>query len=218
MFAAMIDLRMPRPALWLLGASVLAGCASSPAPRPATPPSDAVAAFLVERGLAPPPAQAPSSLPPVDAVDGASSGVPTEDETPTDRDGVAEPVVTALNFLGVGYRRGGNSADQGFDCSGFTRHVYEVSLGLTLPRRADEQAHAPELRRIARHALQPGDLVFFNTLGRTFSHVGIYVGDGRFIHAPRSGARVRVESMESSYWRKRYTGARRAETLAAAAD
>jgi cell wall-associated NlpC family hydrolase len=64
----------------------------------------------------------------------------------------------------------------------------------------------------------PGDLVFFNTLGRTFSHVGIYVGEGRFIHAPRSGARVRVESMDSPYWRKRYTGARRAETLAAAAD
>lgn len=213
MFAPMSVLPLSRPALWLLGASVLAGCATSPAPRPDPPAQDTVAAFLVERGLAPPPPQAPSPQ----AAD-APSGLEPADADATERDGVAEPVVTALNFLGVGYRRGGNSAEQGFDCSGFTRHVYEVSLGIVLPRRADEQAQAPELRRIARTALQPGDLVFFNTLGRTFSHVGIYVGDGRFIHAPRSGARVRVESMDSSYWRKRYTGARRAETLAAAAN
>lgn len=213
MFSPMSVLPLSRPVLWLLGASVLAGCATSPAPRPAPPSQDAVAAFLVERGLAPPPPQTPSPQ----AAE-APSGLEPADAEAAEREGVAEPVVTALNFLGVGYRRGGNSAEQGFDCSGFTRHVYEVSLGIVLPRRADEQAQAPELRRIARTALQPGDLVFFNTLGRTFSHVGIYVGDGRFIHAPRSGAQVRVESMESPYWRKRYTGARRAETLAAAAD
>jgi cell wall-associated NlpC family hydrolase len=212
MFAAMLDpspLRLPSG---LLLACVLVGCATSP-PRPAEPPPDAVAEFLIERGLAAPPS-APGDAPlPESPLFGDATDAPLPD-----RDAAAGTVVTAMNFLGVGYRRGGNSAEQGFDCSGFTRHVFEVSLGLQLPRRADEQAHAPDLRRVSRQELQPGDLVFFNTLGRTFSHVGIYVGEGRFIHAQRSGARVRVESMDSPYWRKRYTGARRAEILAAAAD
>jgi cell wall-associated NlpC family hydrolase len=82
-------------------------------------------------------------------------------------------------------------------------------MGLALPRRADEQARAPQLREVHRNELQPGDLVFFNTLQRTFSHVGIYVGDGRFIHAPRTGSAVRIESMAAAYWARRYTGARR---------
>ena len=81
-----------------------------------------------------------------------------------------------------------HSAETGFDCSGFTRHVFETSLGLVLPRRADEQAAAPGLVAVKREDLQPGDLVFFNTLRRTFSHVGIYIGDNRFIHAPRPAA------------------------------
>jgi len=120
-------------------------------------------------------------------------------------------VVSSMNFLGVRYRRGGNSAEEGFDCSGFTRHVFENSLGLILPRRADEQATAPGLKKIQKDELQPGDLVFFNTLKRTFSHVGIYVGEGKFIHAPRSGSVVRVEDMRFAYWAKRFTGARRAD-------
>jgi cell wall-associated NlpC family hydrolase len=121
-----------------------------------------------------------------------------------------------MNFLGVRYRRGGNSADEGFDCSGFTRHVFESTLGLVLPRRADEQARAAGLQPVGRDELAPGDLVFFNTLKRRFSHVGIYVGDGKFVHAPRSGARVRVEDLRQGYWAKRYNGARRAEPVAAA--
>ena len=120
-------------------------------------------------------------------------------------------VVTAMNFLGVKYRRGGNDADVGFDCSGFTRHVFEMSVGLVLPRRVDEQAKAPGLVPVKRDELQPGDLVFFNTLKRTFSHVGIYVGNGKFIHSPRPGGEVRVEDMGFAYWKKRFTGARRAE-------
>ena len=122
--------------------------------------------------------------------------------------GASGLVVAAMGFLGVPYRRGGNDED-GFDCSGFTRHLFETRLGLRLPRRADEQAHSPDLVAVARNELQPGDLVFFNTLRRTFSHVGIYIGDGRFIHAPRPGAEVRLESMRVAYWSTRFTGARR---------
>ena len=127
------------------------------------------------------------------------------------RDRVADLVLTALNSVGVHYVRGGTSEEHGFDCSGFTRYVFENSLGLMLPRRVDEQAHAPGLVAVKREDLQPGDLVFFNTFKRTFSHVGIYIGDNRFVHAPRPGGEVRTEDMGYAYWKKRYTGARRAE-------
>jgi cell wall-associated NlpC family hydrolase len=100
-------------------------------------------------------------------------------------------VLNAMGFLGVPYKRGGNSADTGFDCSGFVRAMYEQTVGLLLPRRADQQAAATQI--IDKKELQPGDLVFFNTMRRSFSHVGIYVGDNKFIHAPRSGAEIRVE-------------------------
>lgn len=124
-------------------------------------------------------------------------------------------VVTALGFLGVPYRRGGNSAETGFDCSGFVRAMYEKTAGLLLPRRADQQAAFAE--KIDKNDLQPGDLVFFNTMRRTFSHVGIYVGDGKFIHSPRSGSEVRVDDMQQSYWKRRFDGARRLSTPLAAA-
>ncbi|HEX6705512.1 MAG TPA: C40 family peptidase [Albitalea sp.] len=129
------------------------------------------------------------------------------------RDKASDMVVTAMNFLGVRYKRGGASETSGFDCSGFTRHIFETSLGLVLPRRADEQAKAPGLIQVKADELKPGDLVFFNTLKRTFSHVGIYIGEGKFIHSPRPGGEVRVEDMGFKYWRKRFTGARRVEAL-----
>lgn len=119
----------------------------------------------------------------------------------------SELVVNAMGFLGVPYRRGGNNAETGFDCSGFVRAMYEQTIGLALPRKADQQAAATE--KIDRADLQPGDLVFFNTMRRAFSHVGIYVGEGKFIHSPRSGAEVRVEDMGGSYWKRRFDGARR---------
>ena len=119
----------------------------------------------------------------------------------------SELVVNAMGFLGVPYRRGGNSADTGFDCSGFVRAMYEQSIGLILPRKAEQQAAATQ--NIARDDLKPGDLVFFNTMRRAFSHVGIYVGDNKFIHSPRPGAGVRVESMGLDYWTRRFDGARR---------
>jgi cell wall-associated NlpC family hydrolase len=134
------------------------------------------------------------------------------------RNAASELVLSAMNFIGVPYRRGGNGGldgSEGFDCSGFTRHVFEHSLGLVLPRRADEQARATGLSSVLRTELKPGDLVFFNTLRHTFSHVGIYVGDGKFIHAPRSGSEVRIEDMRKAYWDRRFTGARRLDAAEA---
>jgi cell wall-associated NlpC family hydrolase len=116
-------------------------------------------------------------------------------------------VITTLGFLGVPYRRGGNTVETGFDCSGFVRAMYDQTVGHLLPRRAAEQAAATQ--KIDRSELKPGDLVFFNTMRRAFSHVGIYIGEGRFIHSPRSGAQVRVEDMSASYWQRRFNGARR---------
>jgi cell wall-associated NlpC family hydrolase len=128
-------------------------------------------------------------------------------------DRTSELVMTAMGFLGVPYRRGGND-DTGFDCSGFVRSMYERTVGLVLPRLAKDQAAATQ--PIDKKELQPGDLVFFNTMRRAFSHVGIYVGDGKFIHSPKPGAQVRIEDMQKSYWARRFDGARR--VLATPAD
>ena len=128
----------------------------------------------------------------------------------------SELVVNAMGFLGVPYKRGGNTVETGFDCSGFVRAMYEQSIGLILPRRAEQQAAATQ--NIDKSELKPGDLVFFNTLKRTFSHVGIYVGEGRFIHSPKPGAEVRVESMKVNYWASRFDGARRVQTSSTSAD
>ena len=130
-------------------------------------------------------------------------------------DKASELVLNAMGFLGVAYRRGGNSAETGFDCSGFVRAMYEQTVGLVLPRRANEQAAATQA--IDRKDLQPGDLVFFNTLRQAFSHVGIYVGEGKFIHSPKPGAQVRVEDMGIAYWAHRFDGARRVQSAAAPA-
>ena len=125
----------------------------------------------------------------------------------------SELVVNAMGFLGVPYKWGGTDADTGFDCSGLVVSVYQQSIGLLLPRKAEQQAAATQ--KIDQTDLQPGDLVFFNTMRRAFSHVGIYVGNGKFIHAPRAGAEVRLESMGGSYWQNRFNGARRVISNAA---
>lgn len=119
-------------------------------------------------------------------------------------------VGNAMSFLGVPYRRGGNSAESGFDCSGFVKAMYEQTVGLILPRKAVQQAAAT--LKIARTDLQPGDLVFFNTMRHAFSHVGIYIGEGKFIHSPKPGAEVRIESLSLAYWSRRFNGARRVAT------
>ena len=168
----------------------------TPAAAPST--GDAVLALLQDKGL----------VPAAGSLEGRLENNALVQQV---RDSATEMVLTAMNFLGVRYVRGGNSAEQGFDCSGFTRYVFENSLGLVLPRRADEQARIAGLLQVKRDELRPGDLVFFNTMRRAFSHVGIYVGEGKFIHAPRAGSEVRIEDMRVSYWAKRFNGARRAE-------
>ena len=113
----------------------------------------------------------------------------------------------AMNLIGVSYKRGGTSPETGFDCSGFVVHVFREGMGLMLPRTSREISKEGEA--VKKSELQPGDLVFFNTMRRTFSHVGIYLGEGQFIHSPRAGGKVRIENMHEGYWAKRYEGARR---------
>ena len=115
--------------------------------------------------------------------------------------------VQARYAIGVPYHYGGASPETGFDCSGLVAHVYERAWGMALPRSTAGQRHVG--RAVKRSHLLPGDLVFYNTRGRPFSHVGIYLGDGHFVHAPRRGQRVRVESIDNPYWRARFDGARR---------
>lgn len=182
--------------------AIVALCAAAGLPACAAPkePSDSVARFLRDRGL-------------------MNAATPSADQRPgllgSMRDHASDLVLTAMNFLGVPYRFGGTSEETGFDCSGFTRHVFESSLGLILPRRAEDQAQASGMLNINHDDLKPGDLVFFNTMRRAFSHVGIYVGDGKFIHSPRTGSSVRVEDMRQAYWSARFNGARRIPDVSA---
>ncbi len=172
------------------------------APDDSINPVDPVMKLLTDKGLV-------AGTAPVSTSESPATNEPGLIQRVEDR--ASDMVVSAMNFIGVPYRRGGNSAEMGFDCSGFTRKVFETSLGLVLPRRAAEQAAAPGLIKVDREELRPGDLVFFNTMRRTFSHVGIYIGDNRFIHAPSHGKDVRTDSLSFAYWAKRFTGARRAE-------
>lgn len=118
-----------------------------------------------------------------------------------------ELVMQALGYLGIRYKYGGNSPDTGFDCSGLVRYVVNQAVGLALPR--DTRAISQVGAQVRTEELQPGDLVFFNTMRRPFSHVGIYIGDHRFIHAPASGGAVELVSMTERYWQSRFDGARR---------
>ncbi|MBK0393210.1 C40 family peptidase [Ramlibacter algicola] len=176
------------PLLRLVPAVVLLAACGVAMAAPAQQQDDDLQRFLAEKGLA-----ARESL-----------GLVRDRITET----TSELVVTAMGFLGVPYRRGGNSVETGgFDCSGFVKAIYEQTVGLVLPRRAEQQAAATQA--VPKQDLQPGDLVFFNTMRRAFSHVGIYVGDGKFIHSPKPGAEVRVENMNAGYWQRRFDGARR---------
>jgi cell wall-associated NlpC family hydrolase len=118
-----------------------------------------------------------------------------------------EVLLSALSLSGTPYKFGGNSPETGFDCSGFVRYVFSQAANLTLPHGA--RAISQLGQSIPVDQLQPGDLVFFNTLKKAFSHVGIYVGEGRFIHAPSSGGGVHIVSLNDAYWSKRFDGARR---------
>lgn len=120
---------------------------------------------------------------------------------------VPDLLIHAISLIGVQYKFGGDSAQSGFDCSGFVRHVFAQSLALQLPRSS--YAIAKQGVPVEKDDLQPGDLVFYNTLRRSFSHVGIYLGENRFVHSPSRGKSVEIVDMTENYWKKRFNGARR---------
>jgi cell wall-associated NlpC family hydrolase len=115
----------------------------------------------------------------------------------------------AMQLIGVRYRWGGNTPQSGLDCSGFVRYVFNDTFGFLLPRKSSQMSKVGLV--VGKEELRPGDLVFFNTMRHAFSHVGIYVGDNKFIHAPSKGKSIRVDDMTKVYWEKRYNGARRME-------
>jgi hypothetical protein len=158
----------------------------SPVPRPfpgaALPP-----------GAVPEPTADPDVPPP--SVDADSDAIPL----------VPEVVAMALGYRGVPYRNGG-SDPSGFDCSGFVQYVFN-QVGTALPREVREQFRVGE--QIDRNEIEAGDLVFFETVSRGASHVGLAIGGGQFVHAPSSRGVVRIERLTSSYWARRYVGARR---------
>jgi cell wall-associated NlpC family hydrolase len=119
----------------------------------------------------------------------------------------SELALRSMGLLGIHYRMGGNTPENGLDCSGLVRYVFMEAWGKTLPRTSEEMSRVGQ--NIDSDELQAGDLVFYNTLKRGFSHVGIYLGDNKFIHSPSSGGRVRIESMDLDYWKTRFSGARR---------
>jgi cell wall-associated NlpC family hydrolase len=120
----------------------------------------------------------------------------------------AQPLLKALSMLGTPYKFGGNNPEKGIDCSGFVKHVYKESAGVSLPRSARDMSKQGE--QVAKSELKPGDLVFFNTRKQPNSHVGIYKGDGEFVHASSSRTKeVTISRMDQKYWANRFNGARR---------
>jgi cell wall-associated NlpC family hydrolase len=148
-----------------------------------------------------------SIVQPALAEESAADAPETPDVASGNSDKAKGIIDRALDLVGIRYRRGGSNSDSGFDCSGFVGHVFRESLGLMLPRTSREisQTGAP----VSRNDLEPGDLVFFHTMRRTFSHVGIYLGENQFVHAPRPGQNVSVADLREHYWAGRYNGARR---------
>lgn len=182
--------------LIISSAVLLPGCGSLPT-------ASVTEAQIVTAAKAPP-AKEPSRR----TSEPAYSSRPETDET--------DMLFHALMAAGVDYRNGGKSYQTGFDCSGLVAHVYKEAYGLSLPHNTKAQSELGE--PIEPGQLRPGDLVFFNTLRKPYSHVGIYVGEGRFIHAPRQGAVVRTENMKSNYWSTRFDGARRLAPAVIAVD
>ncbi len=119
--------------------------------------------------------------------------------------------IFALGLIGVDYRFGGNTPEAGLDCSGLVRYVFQQVTGISLPRTSQELSRMGKKVTVAD--LKVGDLVFFNTRSLPFSHVGIYLGEDRFVHAPSRGREVEVVSLSASYWRSRFSGARRLVAL-----
>ena len=183
--------------------------------------ADEVSSFSQNVSYSPSNSASSQSLPAIqNALQNASPATPAAAPAPAEGGAKAflsgmagkagDVVVGALNMIGVRYRWGGNTPDSGLDCSGFVRYVFQDTLGMSLPRRAEEMSRMGE--KVSMSNLKPGDLVFFNTMRRTFSHVGIYIGDNKFVHSPSTGSTIRVDDLDDGYWEKRFTGARRIET------
>nr|WP_242489880.1 C40 family peptidase [Noviherbaspirillum cavernae] len=119
----------------------------------------------------------------------------------------SELAMQAMSMIGISYKYGGTAPESGLDCSGLVRYLFKEVWNTNLPRTSEEISQVGQ--QVETKDLQPGDLVFYNTLRRGFSHVGIYLGDNKFIHAPSAGGKVRIESMDVGYWRSRFNGARR---------
>jgi cell wall-associated NlpC family hydrolase len=141
------------------------------------------------------------------SADGSSESSTAQEPASGWKAKTQEVIINALSLTGIKYKFGGNSPETGFDCSGFVRYVFHNAANLTLPPTA--RAISQLGKTVKKDELQPGDLVFFNTLKSAFSHVGIYIGDNKFVHAPSSGKVVRVENMQAGYWSSRFNGAQR---------
>jgi cell wall-associated NlpC family hydrolase len=125
----------------------------------------------------------------------------------SDSNVISDLLFHAFAHMGLKYRSGGVSPDTGFDCSGFVKYVYQETFGVSLPHQAAQMSQIG--KTIDNQQLKLGDLVFYNTMRRNYSHVGIYLGNNRFIHSPSSGSGIRIESIDDKYWATRFDGARR---------
>ncbi|MBP6300011.1 MAG: C40 family peptidase [Arenimonas sp.] len=139
----------------------------------------------------------------------ASNPEPSNRELSASQKSTANDVLFhAISLVGTPYKYGGNSPNTGFDCSGLINYVFLTSAGLKLPRTTLELIEI-NARQINQDRLYPGDLVYFNSNGGKVSHIGIYVGERRFVHAPSSGGTVRMDNIDTPYWQKHFVTAKR---------
>ncbi|MBY0379555.1 MAG: C40 family peptidase [Burkholderiales bacterium] len=137
------------------------------------------------------------------------SGIVTTDtvDNTKNNDAIGEILIQAMSLMGISYKWGGNTPETGMDCSGFIRYVFKKSMGINLPRTANEMSKVGI--RVTTDEMQPGDLIFFNTLhGRRNSHMGMYIGNNQFIQSPRTGQRIQI-SEYNNYWRSHTNGVKR---------
>ena len=140
--------------------------------------------------------------------DGHSNSSSSGRRSSGSQDEAGDLIMNAMSLIGLSYRFGGNSPTQGLDCSGFMQYIFKRSMGITLPRTSAEMATVGQ--QVDRANLKPGDMVFFGSGGRV-SHVGMYIGNDRFIHAPRTGRDIEITSTNGNYWKSRYITARRVD-------
>ena len=149
----------------------------------------------------------PAPSPKVEFSESASSQSSSKRTAALSRREADELIGNAMGLLGVSYRFGGTSVNSGFDCSGFMQHIFRKTMQINLPRTSAEQAKMGVA--VSRSELQPGDMVFFSTSRGRISHVGLYIGNNRFIHAPRTGKSIEITSLGNKYWNSKYVTARR---------